>query len=398
MTEDRTHQEFLQRAEVYKKIEERRGRPLLVYATSTRPGAEGLLAGDAVREIVEQVQAIGPGDAIDLLIHSHGGDALAAWRIMSTIREAYGKVGVLVPFAAFSAATVLALGADEIVMHPFAALGPIDPQIQAKNAKGEVRRFAYEDVGAFLKFIKEQVGVTEQSFLTPIMDRLFAVAEPLTVGAAHRASDLASEIGERMLKMHMTKEKDAARCKDIAQNLNKSFFSHGDAVSRDRARELGLAIAKPDEELERLLWDAFVGLEGCMELRKPFNPLTVFMDDPQAAATLTPAPPLALPSNTPPQAAQQAWNAALQQALQAAGTAPEVAYRVVKVIVESHQRSAAFVVRGKATAARHGQEVKVGILDVGAWWETLDGGADQPASEPPDEGEESKAGVEGASP
>lgn len=366
-------QKYIQRAEVYRQIEERRGRPLLVYATSTRPNAEGMLAGDAVREIVEQIQAIGRGGAIDLLIHSHGGDALAAWRMMSALREAYDKVGVLVPFAAFSAATVLALGADEIVMHPFAALGPIDPQIRARNAKGEVRHFAYEDVGAFLKFIKEQVGVTEQSFLTPIMDRLFAVAEPLTIGAAQRASDLASEIGERMLKMHMTTEEDAARCKEIAQNLNRSFFSHGDALSRDRARELGLAIAEADDELEGLLWAAYCGLEDCMDLRTPFNPLAVFMSDPQAAATLTPAPPLMIPANTPPQLAQQAWNAALQQALNVSGPAPEVSYEQVRAVVEGRQRSARWVVRGHIQAARLGLEVKVGVLDVGGGWETIHG-------------------------
>jgi len=389
-------QRYIQRAEIYRQIEERRGRPLLVYATSTRLGAEGLLAGDAVREIVEQIQAIGKGDAIDLLIHSNGGDALAAWRIMSTIREVYGRVGVLVPFAAFSAATVLALGADEIVMHPFAALGPIDPQIHARTDKGEVLRFAYEDVGAFLKFIKDQVGLTEQAFLTPIMDRLFAVAEPLTIGAAQRASDLSSEMGERMLRMHMTKEKDTARCKEIAQRLNKSFFAHGDAVSRDRARDLGLAVAESDEDLERLIWSAFCGLEEYMELRTSFHPLAVFMRNEKAAATLSPAPSLALPSDAPSQVVQQAWQIAVQKALQAAGPTPEVPYQVVKVVVESRHRSAAILVNGRVTAARHGQEVKVGVLDVGGGWETLYGEdtRGKSAIQGPEERSESPAGPE----
>ncbi|MCY2961809.1 MAG: hypothetical protein NTY35_16755 [Planctomycetota bacterium] len=365
-----TDPKYLQRAKFYEQIEKRRGRPLIVYATSTRPNVEGMMAGDAVREFVEQIQAIGKAEAVDVLIHSYGGDPLAAWRIMSTLRETYSKVGVLVPFAAFSAATVLSLGADEIVMHPFAALGPIDPQIRAQTARGEVR-FAYEDVGAFLKFIKEQVGVTEQSFLTPIMDKLFAVAEPLTIGAAQRASDLSSEMGERMLRMHMTKGKDAARCKDIAQNLNKSFFSHGDAVSRERARTLGLPIAKPDEDLERLIWGAFCGLEDYMELQSTFHPLTAFMKDPQAAGTLTPVPPLALPADTPPAVLQQTWNHVVQQALQPGKPSPEVPYEIVKVVVESLRRSAAIVVKGRVTAARLGQEIKVGVLDVGGGWEVL---------------------------
>ena len=301
------------------------------------------------------------------------GDPLAAWRIMFTLREKYEKIGVLVPFAAFSAATLLALGADEIVMHPFAALGPIDPQIQVRNSKGEIR-FAYEDVGAFLKFIKEQVGVTEQSFLTPIIDKLFTAAEPLVIGAAQRASDLSLEMGERMLRMHMREDKDEARCKAIAENLNKSFFNHGDAVSRGRARQLELAIAEPDEELESLLWSAYLGLEELMELDRPFDPLAIFMADEDAAKTLTPAPPLQLPANTPPQAVDAAWNAAINRALQEMGPTPEVPFELVKVVVESQVRSAAIISKGQVTAARHGPEIQVGLVEAGGGgWTVLHG-------------------------
>lgn len=355
------------RIAVYKAIEKYRKRPLIVYATSTRSNVRAHLAADAVREFVDQVQAIKQGEAVDVLLHSYGGDSLAAWRIMSMLRERFDKVGVLVPYAAFSAATVLALGADQIVMHPFAALGPIDPQIEARTPKGEVH-FAYEDVGAFLRFIKEQVGLTEQTFLTPVLEKLFAAAEPLMIGAAQRASDLASEIGERMLRMHMTQEADMARCKDIARNLNKSFFSHGDAVSRDRAKILGLPIAPADEKLEALLWDAYLGLEDLMELNSTFNPLAIFMSDPAAAATLRPGPHIALPSNTPPQMAQQAWNHVITQALTGAGPGPEVPFRIVKVVVESVRRSAAIVTEGTITAARVGQGIEAGAMESWGGW------------------------------
>jgi len=359
------------RAAAYKAIENYRKRPLIVYATSTRPNVRAMLAADAVREFVNQVQAIPKGDAVDVLLHSHGGDSLAAWRIMSMLRERFDQVGILVPYAAFSAATVLSLGADEIVMHPFAALGPIDPQIEARTPKGEVH-FAYEDVGAFLRFIKEQVGLTEQTFLTPVLEKLFGAAEPLMIGAAQRASDLASEIGERMLRMHMTDEADMSRCKDIANNLNKRFFAHGDAVSRDRARVLGLPIAKPDEKLEGLLWDAFLGLERLMELNTPFNPLALFMADAAAAATLKPGPHIQLPANTPHQVAQQAWQHAINQALAASGPGPEVAFRVVKVVVESVRRSSAIVTEGVVTAARHGQGIEAGAMEKWGGWISLE--------------------------
>src|SRR4051794_29139838 len=102
-----------ERRKRYTAIEEHRKRPLIVYTTSTRPGVAAMMAGDAVREFIDQLDAIPQdGDAVDVLIHSSGGDALTAWKIMSVLRERFRRVGVLVPFAAFSAATIFALGAD----------------------------------------------------------------------------------------------------------------------------------------------------------------------------------------------------------------------------------------------------------------------------------------------
>src|SRR5688572_2907276 len=109
------------RVERYKAIEQHRQRPLIVYATSTRQNIKALMASDAVREFVDQVDRIEATDtAVDVLLHSAGGDGLAAWKLMSMLRERFQHVSVLVPFMGFSAATLFALGANEIIMHPHA--------------------------------------------------------------------------------------------------------------------------------------------------------------------------------------------------------------------------------------------------------------------------------------
>src|SRR5690349_11990236 len=147
---------------------------MIVYATSTRQGLNAQMAGDAIREFIDQIDAIPSSvEEVDLLISSLGGDPLTAWRIMSLLRGRFRRVGALVPFNAFSAATLLALGADEIVLHPHASLGPIDPQIRTID-NGQQVQFAYEDVGAFLKFLTDDVGLTEQSYIAPILDKLFS--------------------------------------------------------------------------------------------------------------------------------------------------------------------------------------------------------------------------------
>ncbi len=347
--------EIEQRIKRYRAIEDYRGRPIIAYATNTRvsPLQIGMMAGDAVREFIDQLDRIKEGDSIDVLLHSTGGDALAAWKLMSILRERFDNVAVLVPYMAFSAATVFALGADDIVMHPHASLGPIDPQIKMTLPDGTQRSFSFEDLGAFLRFLAEEVQITEQEFLSPISEKLFSVVDPLNVGAAKRASELSTQVGERLLGMHMTGVEGRATARRIAEDLNKSFFSHGDAVTRTRARELQLQIADDDEQLESLMWQAYLGIEGYMDLRKQYNPLHVVLADQNAAAALRPPPPLNLPANTPPNVAQQAWQAAIQNALNAAtGAGVEVPYAVVGAIIESLRAASEFRSEGTFCAVR----------------------------------------------
>jgi hypothetical protein len=306
-------------------------------------------------------------------VHSTGGDALTAWKLMSILRERFDNVAVLVPFMAFSAATLFALGADEIVMHPHASLGPIDPQISIPLPDGSRREFAYEDVGAFLRFLSTEVKISEQVHISAIIEKLFSVVDPVHVGAAKRASELSSSVGERLLLMHMTASEDKSRAKQIAVNLNKSFFAHGDAVSRSRAKDLQLAIAAEDVTLEKLLWEAYLGLESFMDLRTPFNPLQHYLRDAQGAAALRPPAPVVVPPNSPPQLVQQVWQAAAQQAMQALTNAGvEVAYSLVNAILESTRVASECRTSGTLTASRNvNGEIQLSGTDRESGWKRV---------------------------
>jgi hypothetical protein len=353
----------------YQAIEDYRKRPLIVYATSTRAGLQVYMAGDAVRGLIAQVDAIPAATKeVDVLIHSTGGDGLAAWKLMSLLRERFDKVGVLVPFMAFSAATLFALGADEIVMHPHASLGPIDPQIGIKQPDGTVRQFAYEDVGAFLRFLGTEVKITEQAHTTTAIEKLFSVVDPVHVGAAKRASELSSAIGERLLLTHM-KGEHKIQARQIAENLNKSFFAHGDAVSRTRARELKLKVADSNPGLEKLMWAAYLGIESYLELQKPFIHLQIYLSNAVAAASLAPAPALNLAPNMPPQLAQQAWQAAANQAIQNQTRPVEVPFTTKNALIESTRVASEHTTEGKISGfvAQTG-EIKLSVMISAATW------------------------------
>lgn len=71
--------------------------------------------------MVDLLHNVVPGSAIDLLLHSPGGNIDAAEKLIALIRKRAGKaqVRVVIPDYAKSAATLMALGADAILMWLF---------------------------------------------------------------------------------------------------------------------------------------------------------------------------------------------------------------------------------------------------------------------------------------
>jgi ClpP class serine protease len=80
------------------------------------------------------LNSISGAEQINLLLHSHGGDGTIVEKMVDMCRAHLSgnnrKLRVIVPNLAKSAATVMTLGADTIVMGYCSELGPIDPQLQ----------------------------------------------------------------------------------------------------------------------------------------------------------------------------------------------------------------------------------------------------------------------------
>lgn len=129
-----------ERIALIKKIQKQRGTHLISYITSTRPNLEVEMSMDAIRRIYDHLRLIGqPKDTarVDLFLHSNGGDGTVPWRLVTLIREYTNSFSVLVPFRAFSAATLTCLAAcrrDQACCGKstrFARFGPVIAQKQA---------------------------------------------------------------------------------------------------------------------------------------------------------------------------------------------------------------------------------------------------------------------------
>lgn len=362
------------RIALYDKIEAIRKRPLIVYATSPRFNAGGKMGNDAIPEICDQIAAL-PADChkVDLLIVSGGGDPMVAWRTISMLREKVDEISVLVPYAAYSAATLLALGADDIIMHPFANLGPIDPQIESqrkgKDGNIEAIHFGSEDMEGFLDFARNKVGISDQANMLEVFKLFCAEAGPIPIGIATRSSQLSVQLGIKLLQTRKRMDRDDRKAKAIVDRLNKKYFNHGYALSRREAKEIGLKVIYPQAPLEQAMWDVWKEIETDIKARIPFVATTIVADDPQMKDFFAPPSSLNLPSNTPPQVAQQIWQSVLQQILSnPLANYPEIGYNKACAVLESKRLQRMYVERGKIVAFKGPSGPSISAQKISSGW------------------------------
>lgn len=106
---------------------------LLSEFTEASDGAVLLLNADLDEDCFHEVRSslnrIGPQSSLSVILNSPGGSIEDAFRIAKALRLNCGKLRVIVPGMAKSAATLIALAADTIELGSFGELGPLDPQI-----------------------------------------------------------------------------------------------------------------------------------------------------------------------------------------------------------------------------------------------------------------------------
>ena len=135
------------RRNCYRDIEIYRDRPLLVYATKFLE--QSLLPPDApifidildIDGFSDLIQPVKNRAKIDVLLHSPGGRPDATERLVELLRNHFEEVNFLIPHSAYSAATMLALSGNNIILHPNAILGPFDPQINGIPARMIINSF-----------------------------------------------------------------------------------------------------------------------------------------------------------------------------------------------------------------------------------------------------------------
>jgi hypothetical protein len=262
------------------EIEQLRQSKVICYLTSLRPNVNAMISEDAVRVMFDQMLLLAdpPVEKLDLFLCSNGGVSTVPWRLIALLREFATKVSVLLPYRAYSAATLIALGADEIVMHPFAEMGPIDPTVandyNPVDPNGRRVGISVEDVKAFVAFIKSTVGIQQEDQLVKTIQILCEKVHPLALGNVERSLSQSRMVARKILRTHMP-EDSSEKIDEIVENLASKLYFHGHPINRKEARqELGLKVLeKPGAQLETALWKLYEDFEQELENQRPLDPM-----------------------------------------------------------------------------------------------------------------------------
>jgi Serine dehydrogenase proteinase len=220
------------------------------------------------------------GTPVALVIDSPGGYAKCAYQIASLLRRRCGRFVAVVPQYAKSAATLLALGADRIILGEDAELGPLDAQYmdpaseEIRSALDEVqsleRLFAasLDAIDQAMQLVVNRTGKKVENVLAPVMHfvsemmaPLFQKIDTVQYSQKSRVLKVAEEYATRLLMPQYPPN----TAKRMARHLVERYPEHGFVIDGAEAATFGLRTERPTleqtkfvDELNRLLEETTV--------------------------------------------------------------------------------------------------------------------------------------------
>lgn len=274
-----------ERQQAIKALEEKRGSRLICYITGDRqPQLETKIGMDVFPIFYDLCSRLGKPQKVDVFIYSTGGATMAAWGLVNLLREFFDDFSVLIPFKAYSSATLLALGANEIVMSRAGQLTPVDPTVTSPfNPRLEIPNMApqppqflpvnVEDVVGFLDLVRKEAEIKSENNLTPLVQRLAEDVRPLALGSVYRAKEQIRMLSRKLLEFHMEGDAEKLKVDAIVTALTRELYSHDYVITRKEAKELlGLKIANCPDALEALMMDLFQQYGEDLQLRSSYSP------------------------------------------------------------------------------------------------------------------------------
>lgn len=234
---------FERTQKVLARIEERTGGRFLAYWISPT----GRVSEEDALVLYQVLRRLGPTDRLHLFIKSDGGAGTSALRMTNVLRQFAAHVVALVPLECASAATMLALGANEIHMGPLGFLTAVDTSIRHElspvDHHNERVSVSQDELTRVIRLWKAEHAPGDAN---PYV-ALFQHVHPLVVGAVDRASSLSIRLCKDILAHHLD---DEAKAEEISHRLNADYPSHNFPITRAEAQRIGLVVHELDPALD----------------------------------------------------------------------------------------------------------------------------------------------------
>lgn len=223
--------------------------PLITYWN----GPNSSICANDVTGLYSVLRTKGKVNRLSLFVKSDGGSGQASLRMVNLLRQFTERLTVLAPLECVSAATMLALGADRILMGPLAHLSAVDTSlthdlspIDRDNDRVSV---SSDELGRVVRLWQKQSK--KQNASNPY-EHLFSHVHPLVIGAVDRSSALSTKLCVEILSYHM---KDMRKARKISNILNSGYPSHSYPITLREARRIGLHAERLDPRINELLFE-----------------------------------------------------------------------------------------------------------------------------------------------
>ena len=173
------------------------GGRLVSYFNNPRGG----VCDNDVVALYEILEKFGKQETIYLFIKSDGGNGQASLRLVNLLRQYCNRLVALVPLECASAATMIALGADEIQMGPMAYLTAVDTSLthdlSPVDRDNDRVSVSLDELTRVIGLWRtEQAECKENAYKT-----LFQYVHPLVIGAVDRAESLSIMLCKELLAL-----------------------------------------------------------------------------------------------------------------------------------------------------------------------------------------------------
>lgn len=277
------------RIELIREIEKARGSRVITLFYSDRGIAGTRIADDVLRPLYDHLLSISRNsghkaetERIDLILYTRGGAVETPWKMVTKIRQFSNEFTVTIPFRAHSAGTMIALGADTILMSPMSELGPIDPSLQVQpDVLGKpflIPDPGVEDVAAYLTFLTGRAGISDQDPLAETVKVLAEHVTPTLLGRLERTYSHIRLVARKLLSLPKPPYPEAT-IDAISEALTEKMYAHGHGIGVGEAAELGLKAEKMESPLDRLVWELYCEYEVALKLGTTDDPEGYFQDE-----------------------------------------------------------------------------------------------------------------------